>query len=175
VFLGDRSETFEKSVADALALTVRPNEDHADVTKICHGGVLVGLPWFGEEHPDHVVTAIGNEQDRALFGELLVNPFDPRWRRSHAARNVRGLPHRVRGREVRGSSAPHDNCHAAILHSARGRDARSSVLERHVCRTSADHVVAIPDFMPNRVFMYSDDAGLRWAVHRCAKWPRHRA
>jgi hypothetical protein len=40
--------------------------------------------------------------------------------------------------------------------------------------TDANHVVAIPDFMPNRVFMYSN-AGLRWAVHRFPKWPRHRA
>lgn len=41
--------------------------------------------------------------------------------------------------------------------------------------TDADHVVAIPDFTPNRVFMDSDDAGLRWTVHRFPKWPRHRS
>jgi photosystem II stability/assembly factor-like uncharacterized protein len=40
--------------------------------------------------------------------------------------------------------------------------------------TSADRVVAIPDYMPDRVFMSSRDAGQHWAVYRFPKWPRHR-
>jgi hypothetical protein len=40
--------------------------------------------------------------------------------------------------------------------------------------TSLTHVVAIPSINPDRVFMYSDDAGQTWSVHRFPIWSRHR-
>jgi photosystem II stability/assembly factor-like uncharacterized protein len=41
--------------------------------------------------------------------------------------------------------------------------------------TSAVHVVAIPEYMPNGVFLSSNDAGQHWRVYRFPKWRRHRA